>query len=140
VDTAGPAVAISGDRPTGSFEGRAEVVSQSMSVRGADATVTSDEGALVTFALNDDPSLHVEVDGRSVQPVSVDGALVGVFVDAGEHRVTVRYHNATFRKGALLTGLTVIACAGWLVWDRRRAQLAARQPSNTLAPGPELIA
>jgi hypothetical protein len=127
VKDAGAAVPISGDRPTGSFGGEARILDSSISVRGAEATVDSDDGALVVFSINDDPSMRVEVDGHNAAAVSVDGALVGVFVERGEHRVTVRYRNATFRNGALLTAFTAVACGAWLVWERTRGNRRARR-------------
>jgi uncharacterized membrane protein YfhO len=63
------------------------------------------------------------VDGRAAPIVAVDGALMAVFVPAGDHVVRLRYLPRSFVAGAAVTGTALAAAFVALVapvWIRRR--------------------
>ena len=71
------------------------------------------------------------VDGRPAPLVSVDGALMGVFVPAGDHVVRLRYLPKSFVAGAAVTGIALAAAVVALVvpaWLSRRRSGARTAP------------
>ena len=65
------------------------------------------------------PGWEATVDGRPVRIHEAYDMIRGIVVDAGPHRVEMRYRPWSVRLGALLTGLaTLAACAAW--WRSRR--------------------
>ena len=120
------------DRAPPAAPGSARVESYSIGTNSARASVTSDGPALVLFSFNDDKGWRAEVEGRPAPIVAVDGALIGVFVDAGTSEITLRYAPRAFFTGALVTAVTAIALIGVLVADRRRrSRLLVRNASYT---------
>ncbi len=88
-------------------------------------TAEGDAPSLVVFSQNADPGWSVEVDGKAAPLIRVDGALQGVFVPAGRHRVVFSYREPVLRAGAAISGLAlsavaVVAVAPPLVARRRR--------------------
>ena len=82
--------------------------------RAADAT------SLLVVSMNRSAGWTATVDGRPTPLVSVDGALMGVFVPAGDHVVRLRYLPKSFVVGAAVTGIALAAAVG----RPRRARLA----------------
>ncbi|HEX7181299.1 MAG TPA: YfhO family protein [Thermoanaerobaculia bacterium] len=70
---------------------------------------------LLVIAETWDPGWTAEVDGRSVDVLSVDRALLGVRLGPGEGRLELRYRPEGFVAGAVLSlmGLIGIATAIW---------------------------
>jgi hypothetical protein len=64
------------------------------------------------------PGWTANSGGRELQVVPVDHALLGVVVPAGEGDVTLDYHSRYFLPAALVTLVTLLACAGLLGWQR----------------------
>ncbi len=73
------------------------------------------------------PGWNVEVDGRPAQIYEAYGALRGVVVEAGTHRVEFRYRPAEFYWGALLTFAGLVGAAVIAV-KFNRLPLAHDQP------------
>lgn len=76
------------------------------------------------------PGWRARVDGREVPVLRVDGALRGVMLTNGSHRVTFTYEPGWLRRGMLLTGLTAALCLLWLLlpglWPRLGAYGSSR--------------
>lgn len=65
------------------------------------------------------PGWEAKVDGKPAAIQETWGALRGVVVDAGIHKVEMRYRPASVRYGAMLSAAGLLACLALLLWDRR---------------------
>jgi hypothetical protein len=74
------------------------------------------------------PGWTVTVDGRPAPIIPVNHAFRGVVVDAGEHRIAMRYAARAFELLGGLSMLSFVAAAGLLFWrpSRRRRPPADR--------------
>jgi uncharacterized membrane protein YfhO len=69
------------------------------------------------------PGWEAEVDGRAVNLVPVDVALMGPMVPAGDRELMVRYRSTRFAAGTAISGVAWLAAIFWLWWGfRRRAR------------------
>lgn len=76
---------------------------------------------LVILSDNYFPGWRAFVDGKQAPVLQVNGALRGVVVGAGEHRIEFRYQPRPFLAGAIFTSLAaLLALACVLPWPRRR--------------------
>ena len=66
------------------------------------------------------PGWRADVDGKAVQVVPADLALMGVIVPAGSHDLVLRYRSTWFQTGALISFLSWLAVLAWLYGARRR--------------------
>ncbi len=69
------------------------------------------------------PGWRATVDGRTETPLRTDGAIMGVPLSAGTHRVTFRYNPAAYRVGLYLSLLSCAVVAlgcGFLIARRSR--------------------
>lgn len=89
-----------------------QVLTSALVSNGVRATVNATADTVVTVAQNDDPGWEARVDGVRVEPVTVDGALVGVPVPAGTHEIRLDYVPEGFRTGRALSALGLLALAG----------------------------
>lgn len=78
--------------------------------------------SLIVVSQNADPGWQAEVDGRSTSIVKVDGALKGIFVPPGEHRVRIRYQPNSFVFGAWTSAAAALILALTAAVPRRRAR------------------
>jgi uncharacterized membrane protein YfhO len=62
--------------------------------------------------------------------VAVDGALMGVFVPAGAHTVTLDYLPRTFLAGAAVSGAAALATGLAVVLPGRRRRDPVRRPAG----------
>jgi len=70
------------------------------------------------------PGWFAKVNGRTASIYRVDGALRGIPVGAGESHVELTYAPSSFRIGAAMSILTLVAVfAGWLFARRQRPRL-----------------
>lgn len=90
---------------------------------GADTVDFATDGrwrSLVVVSQNADNGWQARIDGRPAPIVKVDGALAGVFVPAGNHRVSLRYRPPVFVASAWVSALAALAlAAAYLPWRRR---------------------
>ncbi|MGH9016042.1 MAG: YfhO family protein [Acidimicrobiia bacterium] len=77
---------------------------------------------LVVVAQNFSDGWEARVDGEPAPIVSVDGALMGVFVPKGEHEVTLEYRPRSFRVGSVISLGALVVLVGLLVVAARRRQ------------------
>jgi hypothetical protein len=61
------------------------------------------------------PGWQAALDGQAIPILRADGVLRAVAVAAGSHQVRLAYRPATFRWGALISLVALIAAAAWLV-------------------------
>lgn len=89
-----------------------------------DVRVRTDRPALVVVAVADHPDWRATVDGRSVDWVTADAALVGIPVPAGEHRVALRFSPRHLGSTVTVMVVTALVAAGALIGRRRRTSVA----------------
>jgi hypothetical protein len=76
------------------------------------------------------PGWRVEVDGVLKDLVRVDGALQGVWLDAGEHHVTFEYRPVVLYVGLGVTAATFVLVGVGLVWVEVRRRMQAAVPAG----------
>ena len=74
--------------------------------------------ALVVISAPFDPGWRAQVDGKPVRLLRTNYALMGLAVEAGEHRIAIRYDPPPFRVGATISIGTILAFAGLVVASR----------------------
>ena len=73
-----------------------------------DALVTAPTKNLVVVSQNYSPGWAAKVDGEPEEIVPVDGALMGVFVPAGRHVLTLSYRPRSFITGAGISAVALL--------------------------------
>lgn len=68
------------------------------------------------------PGWSARLDGAPAAVEIVDGALVGVALPGGRHRVELWYVPAGLVEGGLVSTLAGLGLAGWVVWSAARAR------------------
>lgn len=119
------------DQPTAPDE--VEVVE-----RGRDAmTVRTDSDAAGLLVLADPayPGWEVTVDGEPADLVVADHAFQGVYLEAGEHTVELRYEPRAFRVGVAVSLVTALALVGWWAAPRVRRRWTARPARREVGSG-----
>lgn len=66
------------------------------------------------------PGWRADVDGQPVAIARANFAFRAVTVPAGRHRVTFEYAPASFRIGAMISGVALVLLLGWTAFDERR--------------------
>ena len=84
--------------------------------------VTTRKAGLLTIAESWYPNWHVRVDGQEAQVVRANAALLGVWLEAGEHRIEFYYP----RPGYVYVGfgVTLLTWLAVLCWASRHAKQA----------------
>jgi hypothetical protein len=72
------------------------------------------------------PGWRVEVDGRPAILMRADAAFRGVALEPGQHEVRFVYAPTSFRVGAGLTAISLVACIALVAGDRRRCRASRR--------------
>jgi hypothetical protein len=107
------------------FQGRAEIVSlerprpELLRIR-----VRSDAARVLVLPESDDGGWSADAEGQPVTTLLVNGAFLGIRIPAGEARLVCRYLPPGFRRGALISAVTMIvamAAAAKAALARRRA-------------------
>ncbi|MEA2844061.1 MAG: hypothetical protein QOJ69_1732, partial [Actinomycetota bacterium] len=109
--------------PLPTASGRATVESYTIDGGRVRAETRADVMSLLAVSMNRSSGWTATVDGRAAPIVAVDGALMAVFVPAGDHVVRLRYLPRSFVAGAAVTGTALAAAFVALVapvWIRRR--------------------
>jgi uncharacterized membrane protein YfhO len=103
------------------------VLSAHITDNGARAEVAGGATSLLVVSENLALGWHAKVDGKPAPIVPVDGALIGVFVPAGTHTVTLDYLPKSFVAGGAVTAAALVAGALVLAWPGRR-RIGGRPP------------
>jgi len=90
------------------------------------ARYQAEHATLLRIATPYFPGWQAEVDGRAVNVVPVDVALMGVVVPAGDHELVVRYRSTWFAAGAAISGVAWMGVIFWLWWGFRRRGISVR--------------
>jgi uncharacterized membrane protein YfhO len=98
------------------------VTSSAVADNSVRAEVTAPARSLVVVSQNLADGWTARVDGTPAPLVAVDGALMGVFVDAGRHTVTLDYRPKTFLAGGALSGVALLAAGVAVVLPSRRSR------------------
>jgi len=80
------------------------------------------------------PGWQAEVDGKSVDVMPTDLALMAIVVPAGRHEVTLHFRSRQFALGAGISLLAWIGVAGCWWWMRRANAGAPPQGDRAIAP------
>jgi hypothetical protein len=89
--------------------------------------VHAPRASLVASSITDFPGWRVTFNGRSLEPLSVNGPFLGFVVPAGDGEVRVHYAPLSFYGGLALSLLTISALVATDVRFRRRRRAAAEQ-------------
>jgi hypothetical protein len=103
-----------------SFSGRTRVLEARFRPHQACAVVESEQGALLVWNQTYYPHWHAYVDGKEVQIWQANHAFQAVVIPAGRHEVEWRYVDRTFRKGCVVSVLTLFASVAALMARRPR--------------------
>ena len=90
-----------------------------------DPAATAPEPALLTIAESWYPHWRVWVDGQPAQVLRVNWALLGVWVEPGNHRIEFRYERPWYAfLGYAVTGMTLLGLVLWWAthWGRVRSR------------------
>ncbi len=101
---------------------------------------TRGDAALLVVSMNRSAGWSATVDGHRAPIVAVDGALMGVFVPAGDHVVRLAYLPRSFTVGSAVTGVALAGAIGALIapaWLSRRRSAGGRAPRPTIDPAPQ---
>ena len=84
-----------------------------------EGTIRLDQPSLLILQIPFDRGWRAFSDGKAVPAVKADIGLLGVFLERGEHRITLRYRNPCFLfgLGCSLVGLLLFAWGLWR-WPR----------------------
>jgi hypothetical protein len=108
--------------------GRGKILSQRIFNHRVDVTVEIDQPMLLVLAQADYPGWQARVDAERVPLWRANYGFQALAVPPGSHRVEVYFRSAPFEIGAVITGVTLIACAGYL-WHRRRTHWTVAETS-----------
>jgi hypothetical protein len=86
-----------------------------------DGTIRVNQNGIVVFQTPFDAGWHAFIDGGARPTLKVDGGLLGVALDDGEHRIELRYRPPLLYAGAAVTALScgVLLLSLWR-WPRFR--------------------
>lgn len=104
----------SGPAPPAGDPSGAKVLESSIEDDSTTVVVDTDAPAVVVVAQDHSVGWEARVDGEPTPLESVDGALMGVFVDAGVHEVTLDYRPGSFHLGTTVTIGAVLVGVGAL--------------------------
>ena len=62
------------------------------------------------------PGWRVRVDGRASQALQVNMALLGTWVESGQHTVELRFEPPYFKLGVTASGVALALLLSWLIW------------------------
>jgi len=123
IDVDPEVVRFVGRPSTASQDGPApRILESTVSRQGAVVVTEGDASGIVVFSQNDALGWSVAIDGVTVDHVRVDGALLGVLVPSGHHRIEFTYLPNHFFFGlAVSSGTILLLGVVFLVrWVRRR--------------------
>lgn len=98
--------------------------------------VDGEADSLVVVSQNLSRGWTATVDGTRAPIVPVDGALMGVFVPAGRHAVSLRYLPRTFLYGGALSGVSLLAALAVCLPRRRQTTAHRRRVPTPARAGP----
>lgn len=104
-------------------------VEQVLHHSGVDLNVITTSTALLVTAVNYDLGLNATVDGKSAPVWRVNGALTGILINPGEHRVTLRIRHDAYvyaQTAHLIASLAAVAMILYLLLHGRRPGIAGR--------------
>jgi hypothetical protein len=91
------------------------------------ADINASRPGYVFLSEPDYPERHAFVDGERVAIRKANLAFVAIPVSAGRHVVELRYVPTLFHRGVAISGATVIAWSGVLLFSQMRRRRARRQ-------------
>ncbi len=91
-----------------------------------DLVVQSDRGGRFVLIEQFFPGWQATIDGRPAEILRYDSAFQSVVVPPGSHRLIFRFHPASLRAGAIVSGLALVGLLFVIVADCRRGRAQAR--------------
>ena len=98
----------------------AKIISKQFSAQQAQLIVEAPAPALVVIAQSFYHNWHAFVDDKPVPILRANHAFQALEIPAGRHEVALRYEDWTFRIGAVISALTLLACLPGLFMKSRR--------------------
>jgi hypothetical protein len=128
-DPATTVVVEGGQEMTGTPSGEdiVKVASYNLNDIALDVETTADGYLVMSEVFY--PGWEAIVDGQAAPILRANYAFRAIFVQAGGHRVELRYRPMTWRVGLGLAGATCLLLIGWTIWTWRR-QLYGRHRRN----------
>jgi hypothetical protein len=103
------------------FSGRAEILSlERPEPERIALRVRSDAPRVLVLPESDDGGWSADSEGQPVPTLLVNGAFLAIRIPAGETRLVCRYLPPGFRKGLLLSAVSVVLALAAALWIRRR--------------------
>ena len=103
-----------------------------------EGTINCNRDGLLYTSIPSNDCWYAEVDGEPAQVILVGDCMVGLELTEGQHTITFRYRNPSFRNGLLITLLCILLCAGIIVADRYMGKrIAQKKEQEAEAPAAE---
>ncbi|HIT34699.1 MAG TPA: YfhO family protein [Candidatus Faecousia intestinigallinarum] len=93
-------------------------------------TISCDRDGLLYTSIPQNGNWQAAVDGVNVETILVGDTMIALPLTAGEHTVTLSYHNTAFSLGWKIS----LACAAVFLWLLLSSRKAARQPGKYQKP------
>jgi Bacterial membrane protein YfhO len=107
---------LDGTQPEG------EVKLESYGNEVLELTVRTERPALLYLAETYHPFWEVTVDGEPAHVYRANLAMRAVFVQAGEHKIVMRYHSPPYERGKMISLLSLLLLAAAVGWTAYRRQ------------------
>ncbi len=92
--------------------------------RGLNGDITAAQDGLLFLSIPYSSSWDVKVDGRTVQPVKIAGALTGIPLESGSHRIELCYQPNGLKAGCLISATALLALVLSGIVHRRQRKRA----------------
>jgi hypothetical protein len=116
-----------------SKNGEASVEIRAYSPERIELEIDAKEESLVGTSITRWPGWRLTVDGRKEPLLVYNWAFLGFEVPPGRHRAVLRYSPGSFRLGAAVSGVSLLAAAA--VFGRRRRGSSATERARSAATG-----
>jgi uncharacterized membrane protein YfhO len=97
-----------------------------------EGTINCNRDGLLYTSIPSNDHWYAEVDGEPAEVVLVGNCMVGLELTEGQHTITFRYRNTTFRNGLLISIGCLLLFVALIVGDRHMAKfvLSKRVPKE----------
>lgn len=82
-------------------------------------SIRADRDGIVFFGSFYDQGIHLQVDGKDVQTLNLEGML-GVRIKKGRHTITIRYETPGLGAGAAVSVLCTGILLAYPVWNKMK--------------------
>jgi len=102
--------------------------------------ISVSEGGLLYTSIPNDGNWSAYVNGVEVNIITIGGAMVGIWLEPGEHIVEFRYHNRYLVAGVGISGVAFLIFATLIAWAQLKKD-SGQETDNVISPPstPEII-